>query len=114
MSNFWKHLKPVAKAPVATNIELSEDGRTIRLTWDDGKVTQVAARTLRQLCPCAECVDEWTNQRTLDPSKVAEDLTIREAQAVGNYALSFTFSDAHATGIFQWNHLRETSEKHPA
>jgi DUF971 family protein len=114
VSNFWKHLKPADKPVVATNVEVREDGREVRLTWDDGKVTQVKSRTLRQLCPCAECVDEWTHQRTLDPEKVPEDVTVLEAHAVGNYAISFAFSDQHRTGIFRWPLLRETSEKHPA
>ena len=37
-----------------------------------------------------------------------------EVQAVGNYALSFTFGDMHRTGIFQWTYLRELAEAHPA
>ncbi len=114
MSSFWNHLKPAVKAPVAHQLDLSEDGKVLRLGWDDGKTTAVRARTLRQLCPCAECVDEWTHQRTLDTEQVPEDIQILEAHQVGNYAISFRFSDQHTIGIFQWTYLRELSEKHPA
>ena len=32
------------------------------------------AQQLRQQCPCAGCVDEWTNKRTLDPARVPADV----------------------------------------
>jgi DUF971 family protein len=105
--SFWDHIKPAARPPQATAVDLSGDGRTLTLTWDDGQRTQVSARALRQACPCAECVDEWTQKRTLDPEKVPEDLRILDVGQVGNYALKFTFGDAHQTGIFNWSLLRQ-------
>lgn len=105
--SFWDHIKPAARPLHATAVDLSEDRRTLTLTWEDGQRTQVGARALRQACPCAECVDEWTRQRTLDPEKVPEDLRILELRPVGNYALSFQFGDAHQTGIFNWSLLRQ-------
>jgi len=112
--SFWDHIKPASKPPTGMGVELLEQSRRVAIQWDDGTKTQVLARTLRQQCPCAECVDEWTHKRTLDPEKVPADLTILQVGQVGNYALSFVFSDAHRTGIFNWTYLRETSEKHPA
>ena len=114
MSSFWEKLKPVAKAPTATKVELENDGRALVLGWDDGKTTRIGARTLRQICPCAECVDEWTRKRTFDPERIPAEMKLLSVGAVGNYALAFQFSDAHATGIFQWETLREASEKSPA
>ncbi|HZN95809.1 MAG TPA: DUF971 domain-containing protein [Myxococcales bacterium] len=105
--SFWDHIKPAARPPQATAVDLSGDRRTLALTWDDGQRTQVGARALRQGCPCAECVDEWTHQRRLDPEKVPQDLSILELRPVGNYALAFQFSDAHQTGIFNWSLLRQ-------
>lgn len=112
--SFWDHLKPAAKPPAATAVDISPDQKVVTVSWDDGKKTSVLARTLRQNCPCAECVDEWTRKRTFDPAAVPEDMRIIDMRPVGNYALSFTFSDAHQTGIFNWSFLRETSEKTPA
>lgn len=109
----WDRVKPAHKPPEPTAVKLEKDGKALAIAWDDGKDTAVAARTLRQVCPCAECVDEWTHQRTLDVEKVPQDLSIAESRAVGNYALGFRFSDGHQTGIFHWTFLRETSEKHP-
>jgi DUF971 family protein len=105
--SFWDHLKPATRPPSATAVDLLPENRGLRLTWDDGQQTQVSARVLRQQCPCAECVDEWTRQRTFDPAKVPEDTKIVEMAPVGNYALSFVFSDQHRTGIFNWAFLKE-------
>ncbi len=112
--SFWDHLKPAAKPPSAVAVDISSDQMVITLSWDDGKKTSVSARTLRQNCPCAECLDEWTRKRTFDQETIPQDTRILEMRPVGNYALSFTFSDAHQTGIYNWSFLRETSEKMPA
>jgi DUF971 family protein len=113
--SFWDKLKPAAPAaPTAIHMDVTRDGKVLRLHWEDGKRTAATARALRLACPCAACVDEWTNARTLDPATVPETLTIQEVAPVGNYALRLTFSDQHATGIFPWPVLREVTERSPA
>ena len=106
--SFWDTLKPAARPPVATAVELLAENRGVQIRWDDGQLSTLSARTLRQQCPCAECVDEWTRERKLDPASVPETMKILEMHPVGNYALSFVFSDAHRTGIFNWGMLRQT------
>jgi DUF971 family protein len=108
---FWDHLKPATRAPSATAVEVSPDQQVLQIAWDDGKKTSAKAQLLRQVCPCAECVDEWTHQRRVDPASVPADLKILQVHPVGNYALNFTFGDAHQTGIFNWGFLREVSER---
>ena len=112
--SFWDHIKPTKRPPVATAVDLSGDQLTLSLKWDDGVQTEVLARTLRQHCPCAECVEEWTGRRTFEQGKIPADMRILELAPVGNYALTFVFSDAHRIGIFHWTHLRELSESKPA
>lgn len=107
--SFWDRIKPSTRPPQVTQAALADGGLRLELTWDDGREGPVPARALRQECPCAACVDEWTNQRTLDPAKVAEDVRVEEVQPVGNYALAFRFSDGHATGIYPWALLRALS-----
>ncbi len=112
--SFWEKLKPTTRPPTATAVDLSPDKKSLSLTWDDGKATAVTTRALRQYCPCAECVEEWTGKRTYDVERIPADLTVAEMGAVGNYALAFRFSDGHGTGIFNWGFLRDLSEKHAA
>lgn len=113
--SFWDKLKPAAPTPpAAIGTDVTTDGKVLRLHWEDGKRTASTARALRLACPCAACVDEWTNARTLDPDSVPETLTIRRVEPVGNYALRIDFSDQHATGIYPFTVLREVTERTPA
>lgn len=114
MSQLWKHIKPAEKVPSVTDAKLSGDGRVLSLQWDDGRVSAIGGRTLRQLCPCASCVDEWTHKRNFEPEDIPLQMHIKELRPVGNYALSFTFADGHQTGIFHWTFLRKVSDEHPA
>lgn len=107
--SFWKHIKPVKPPPVVTAVDMRQDEKAIQMTWDDGLISRAHAQTLRQQCPCAACVDEFTGKRTLDPKSIPEHLTFSEMAPVGNYALCFTFSDGHNTGIYTWERLREVS-----
>ncbi len=105
--SFWDSVKPAKKVPVPVTISLAKDQKTLTLTWEDGHIGALSARMLRQNCPCAECVEEFTGKRTLDPEKVSDEMKLLEVQPVGNYAISFTFGDAHTTGIFNWEYLRQ-------
>lgn len=77
-----------------------------RVVWDDGREDMLPARLLRQACPCAQCVEEGTGRQLLDPATVPETIVLTGAELVGRYAVSFTWSDGHNTGIFTWPHLR--------
>lgn len=112
--SFWNSIKPAPKTVSATSVTLSKDQQLLELTWNDGVTTKVLARTLRQYCPCAECVEEWSGVRTYDVETIPVGMKAVEVAGMGNYALAFTFGDMHRTGIFQWTYLRELSEKHPA
>lgn len=78
-----------------------------RVVWDDGHNSLYTLRYLRQNCPCAACRDEWTGVRTLNLESVPADIKALHVELVGNYAVHFTFSDQHATGIFSFKFLRE-------
>ena len=108
--SFWDRIKPATPPVSATDVELSPDATRVTVSWQDGVKTSASAQVLRQQCPCAGCVDEWTNKRTLDPAQVPADLRITQVQPVGNYALTFLFSDGHGTGIYPWKHLRDITQ----
>ncbi len=80
--------------------------REVGIVWDDGREDYLPIRFLRQECPCAECVDEITNERRLNPASVPEKIGIKSWEPVGNYALRFLFSDNHDTGMFTFETLR--------
>ena len=90
---------------------MQESERVVRVTWGDGRVCHYTAPQLRRLCPCAQCVNEFTGERTLRPESVAEELTIADLDLVGRYALNFRWSDGHETGIYSFRYLRQVCEE---
>ena len=111
--SIWDSVKPKKKVTTATAVVLSKDERELTLTWSDGTTTAVGARRLRQYCPCAGCVEEWSGKRTFEIETIPQEMKVIEVHGVGNYALSFTFSDLHNTGIYQWEYLKELSAAAP-
>ena len=94
--------------------EIRQEGESgLRITWADERVCLYAAAALRRACPCAQCVNEWSGQRTLRPETISEGLTIVDLSIVGRYALNFRWSDGHETGIYSFKYLRELCEQVP-
>ena len=89
---------------------IEESDSEISIKWSDDSQTRYTAVQLRRSCPCAGCVDEWTGKKTLQDSKIPDDLTFKHTSIVGRYALNFHFSDGHDTGIFSFNFLRDLNQ----
>ncbi|MDB4947965.1 MAG: hypothetical protein JWM27_614 [Gemmatimonadetes bacterium] len=87
----------------------TEDGTELRIRWKDGAVSEYPPRYLRLCCPCAGCVEEMTGRPLLDPARVPLDVHPRAVRYVGDYALSFDWSDGHRTGIYPFDYLRDVS-----
>jgi len=98
-------MRPDERAPFPMEIVgLGRDSVTIQ--WDDNHVSTWKARDLRLACRCAECIEEMTGKRLLDPAKVPWPLHCEQIELVGNYGLQFVWSDGHGTGIFRLRDLR--------
>lgn len=89
---------------------MQESDAEVRVTWADGRVCLYDAPRLRRLCPCAQCVNEFTGERVLKAESVSDDLTIADVNVVGRYALGFRWSDGHDAGIYSFRYLREICE----
>jgi DUF971 family protein len=93
-------------------IQIVEESESeVSIKWSDDTESRFTAAQLRRACPCAGCINEWTGEKTLDPAKIADDLTFKTIALVGRYALNFQFSDGHETGIFSFKFLREAAPK---
>ncbi len=77
----------------------------LRIGWSTGASFAVPYFELRFHCPCANCVDEHTGKRTLKRENVAADVRPTEVHAVGRYAIQFTWSDKHSTGMYPYDLL---------
>jgi DUF971 family protein len=76
------------------------------ITWNDGHFSSYPSWYMRENCPCATCVEEFTGRRILVKESIPSTLERLGVVTVGNYALNFTFSDGHSTGIYTFEYLR--------
>jgi DUF971 family protein len=93
---------------------IRESDAGLRITWADERICNYSAAGLRRACPCAQCVNEWTGRRVLQPETVSDEVTIADINIVGRYALNFCWSDGHQTGIYSFRYLRELCEQNEA
>lgn len=97
--------KPPAAAGVPASIRQAGP-RDLEIVWGDGHVSLYPVAYLRRACRCAACIDERTGARTLDPASVPDDVKPLRVDPVGRYAIHFTWSDGHSSGIYSFEHLR--------
>ena len=86
--------------PVEIRHELS--ARRVVVTWEDAHVSVFPLDYLRSWCPCAMCQGHTGESRYLE----LEGQELVHLEAVGNYAVSFTWQDGHNTGIYPYRLLR--------
>ena len=91
---------------VPSRLALDLGAQRLRVTWADGHESEYASGYLRFLCPCAACRGHSPGEVEPPSWEASKDVTILDAQQVGGYALSFSFSDGHGSGIFAYDRLR--------
>ena len=93
-----------ASRPIApTEVRRIGEQRLLRITWNDGHVSDYPWTYLRGWCPCAGCQGHGGERRYIHAP--ASDLA--SISVVGNYALSIVWSDGHDTGIYSYRYLRD-------
>lgn len=88
-----------------------EEGK-LAIDWNDQSKKLYSLLDLRDACPCAFCIDEWTREKTLKRVSIAANINIEKIDSVGQYALQFQWNDGHNTGIYTFDLLKSlgTSE----
>ena len=76
------------------------------LYWNDGHTGSYPSWYLRENCPCASCVEEFTGRRLILQGSIPAGIERTGVEPVGNYALRFSFGDGHDTGIYSFDYLR--------
>ena len=81
--------------------------------WQDGKESILFADKMRKHCPCASCKDAKEEKKS-SPFKILKSnpctVIFESWEYVGNYALRFSFSDNHSTGIYTYEYLSELGD----
>lgn len=99
---------PAAENAWPTELRVSEDRRTLTVSFDDGARFALPAEMMRVLSPSAEVQGHGPGQKVTVPGK--RNVAIRNVVAAGNYAVRIAFDDGHDSGIFTWRYLRELGE----
>ncbi len=97
---------------IPSHIELHRQSRTLELRYADGNQFTLGCEYLRVYSPSAEVRGHGQGQETLQIGKI--NVAITDIKPVGNYAVQFTFSDGHDTGIYSWSYLRELCDNREA
>lgn len=82
------------------------DEATLGITWTDGHESVYPVKLLREKCPCAHCIDEWSGERKIKPGMIPDTIRPLKIKAVGLYALQIEWNDGHSTGIYSYDLLR--------
>ena len=88
----------------------TEDEKLI-IDRNDNKKTRISFKDLRKNCPCATCITEREKQskdfiRIYNQSQIS----IKNIEQVGSYAIKITWKDGHSTGIYEYSFLRKLSD----
>ncbi len=100
------------ETPVPRDIK-QIDPKTLGITWTDDKESVYPVRMLRESCPCAHCIDEWSGEKKINPGDIPDTIRPLKIKAVGLYALQFDWNDGHSTGLYPYALLRQLEGKQP-
>ena len=92
--------------PAPKNIK-QIDPTKLGITWTDGHESIYGVRHLRESCPCANCIDEWTGEKRLDPNSIPDNICPTKLHSVGLYAIQFSWTDGHDTGLYSHDLMRK-------
>lgn len=93
-------------------LRLHDRGTVLTVTFDNGERHDLRAEYLRVESPSAEVKGHGAGQEVTVAGK--RQVSIRQIEAVGNYAVRLIFSDDHSTGLYSWDYLAKLGreEKH--
>ena len=95
-----------------TELRVKDDGQLLVVTFDDGRHVELSAEYLRVESPSAEVQGHAASERRTVAGK--QNVRIRSATPVGNYAVKLTFDDGHDSGLFTWRYLSDLGATHDA
>ncbi len=97
------------RASWPSEIRLNPAKTALSIAFADGVSGSLPAELLRVMSPSAEVQGHSPAERKLVPGK--RDVSIRQIDPVGNYAIRLTFSDGHSTGLYSWPYLYDLVQR---
>lgn len=103
---------PAAGPTWPTELRFRARSADLLVAFDDGFAAAIPYELLRIESPSAETKGHGAQRPPPHPGK--RTVAVRDAEAVGRYAVRIRFSDGHDTGLYSWSLLRELAEQHAA
>jgi len=88
-----------------TEVKNDRAAHAVQMSWDDGSSQTLGYELLRGYCPCAHCQGHGAGPKKFIAPP--QNLALEGIKSVGHYALQFSWSDGHSTGIYTFAYLRE-------
>ena len=82
--------------------------KTLDIAFYDNYIANISAELLRVESPSAEVQGHSSKNKNTPLNK--SNISIKQIERVGNYAIRIIFDDGHDTGIYSWSYLRSMSE----
>jgi DUF971 family protein len=101
---------PRSNTPWPTEITVHQKSLLVQISFSNGKTFQLPFEFLRVYSPSAEVRGHGAGQEVLQVGK--RGVAVTEVHPVGTYAVRFTFSDEHDTGIYSWDYLYSIGTNH--
>ncbi len=95
-----------------TELRLSNDKKTLTVSFEDGQSYAIEAELLRVMSPSAEVQGHTAAERKTVGGKI--NVAIIAVDPVGNYAVRLSFDDMHNTGLYTWTYLAELGREKDA
>jgi DUF971 family protein len=92
---------------VPSRLALDLKAQRLVVEWHDGHRSEFSSAMLRFLCPCAACRGHAPGEVEPPSWEQVKDVRVLHAGQVGGYALQFSFSDGHDTGLYAYDRLRD-------
>ena len=84
--------------------------RVLEIDFDDGRSFRLPAEYLRVMTPSAADRGPGAGQgRTVDGK---QSVGLKDARAIGRYAVRLDFDDGHDTGLYSWDELYRLGRDH--
>jgi DUF971 family protein len=99
-----------SKGQWPTELHLKDNGKILRVNFENGEAFELSAEYLRVMSPSAEVQGHNPDERVTVGGK--ENCIVVGVEPVGTYAVRLTFDDMHSTGIFTWDFLHELGSQH--
>lgn len=96
--------KEIEKPKLKVNTYYNTGERSIIIEEEKTK-KKIDPYTLRSLCKCAGCIDEFTGAAILKKESIDPEVHPVRIEEKGNYAVAIVWSDGHRSSIYPYKRL---------